>query len=81
MAVNGQAVADGPPSGSVLREYVIEAAIGQGGYGVVCQASNFEVGGKRRDHEQSRLAVVVCVAKSAFLALNNASITAGSALG
>ena len=33
-----QAFADGLPTGTVLREYVIEAAIGQGGYGVVYRA-------------------------------------------
>lgn len=37
-------VKDGLPSGTELGEYVIEAAIGQGGYGVVYRASHRYLG-------------------------------------
>ena len=39
-----QAFADGLPTGTVLREYVIEEAIGQGGYGVVYRARHRYLG-------------------------------------
>ena len=38
MGMDEQEFTDGLPTGTVLREYVIEAAIGQGGYGVVYRA-------------------------------------------
>ena len=44
MGTDEQAFADGLPTGTVLREYVIEAAIGQGGYGVVYRARHRYLG-------------------------------------
>ena len=44
MGTDDQAFADGLPTGTVLREYVIEGAIGQGGYGVVYRARHRYLG-------------------------------------
>ncbi len=44
MGTDEQAFADGLPTGTVLREYVIEEAIGQGGYGVVYRARHRYLG-------------------------------------
>ena len=44
MSGGGHALRDGLPGGTEVGEYVIEAAIGQGGYGVVYRASHRYLG-------------------------------------
>ncbi len=44
MNTNGRALRDELPSGTVLGEYVIESAIGQGGFGVVYRARHIHLG-------------------------------------